>query len=45
MMDVEEEQARKSPRNLDAEQALLGALLWTNEVYHKVSAWLKPEHF
>jgi len=33
------------PRNIEAEQALLGALLRDNEVYHQVSDWLKTGHF
>jgi replicative DNA helicase len=33
------------PHNIEAEQALLGALLFDNEVYHRVSDWLKPDHF
>jgi replicative DNA helicase len=36
---------RISPSNLEAEQALLGALLLSNEAYYKVSSFLKPEHF
>ena len=34
-----------APHNLDAEQAFLGALLYDNEVYHRVADWLKPAHF
>jgi replicative DNA helicase len=34
-----------APHNLDAEQAFLGALLYDNEVFHKVADWLKTEHF
>ena len=33
------------PHNLEAEQALLGALLFDNEVYQQVGDWLKPDHF
>jgi len=33
------------PHNIEAEQALLGALLFDNEVYHRVGDWLKPDHF
>ncbi len=33
------------PHNLDAEQALLGALLYDNEVYNRVGGFLKSEHF
>jgi replicative DNA helicase len=37
--------ARIPPHNYEAEQALLGALLANNEVYYKVSEFLRPEHF
>ncbi|MAK64543.1 MAG: replicative DNA helicase [Maricaulis sp.] len=30
---------------MDAEQAFLGALLYDNELFHRVADWLKPEHF
>ena len=33
------------PHNIEAEQALLGALLFDNEVYQRVGDWLKPDHF
>ncbi len=33
------------PHNIDAEQALLGALLFDNETYHRVSDFLRPDHF
>ena len=33
------------PINIEAEQALLGALLWNNDAYDRVSNVLKPEHF
>jgi replicative DNA helicase len=33
------------PHNLDAEQALLGALLLDNDVWQEVGDWLRPEHF
>jgi replicative DNA helicase len=36
---------RKAPYSLDAEQALLGAILYDNEVFYKVNGYLKPEHF
>lgn len=35
----------KLPQNLEAEQALLGALLANNKAFEKVSEFLKPEHF
>ncbi|WP_417488379.1 DnaB-like helicase N-terminal domain-containing protein, partial [Maricaulis sp.] len=34
-----------APHNLDAEQAFLGALLYDNEMFHRVADWLKAEHF
>ena len=33
------------PHDADAEQALLGALLYDNEIYHRVSSIIKPQHF
>ena len=33
------------PQNIEAEQALLGALLVNNDVYDKVQNVLRPEHF
>lgn len=36
---------RIAPHNIEAEQALLGALLINNEAYDRVSDFLKPEHF
>lgn len=36
---------RTQPHNIDAEQALLGAILINNEAYHRVSEYLRPEHF
>jgi replicative DNA helicase len=36
---------RTPPHNYEAEQALLGALLANNEVYNRVSEFLRPEHF
>jgi hypothetical protein len=33
------------PHNIEAEQALLGAILVNNECFHHVSDFLKPEHF
>ncbi|WP_428409711.1 replicative DNA helicase [Hyphococcus sp.] len=35
----------KLPVSLDAEQAILGAILFDNEIYYRVSTFLKPEHF
>ncbi len=36
---------RVPPHNYEAEQALLGALLANNEVYNRVSEYLRAEHF
>jgi replicative DNA helicase len=36
---------RLPPANLEAEQALLGALLANNRAYERVSEFLAPEHF
>jgi replicative DNA helicase len=36
---------RLPPANLEAEQALLGALLSNNKAYERVSEYLAPEHF
>jgi len=33
------------PVNIDAEQAILGAILFDNEIYYRVSSYLKAEHF
>ncbi len=35
----------KIPVSLDAEQAILGAILFDNEIYYRASAFLKHEHF
>ena len=36
---------RQAPSNLEAEQALLGAILVNNRAYEKISEFLKPFHF
>ena len=36
---------RSPPKNLEAEQALLGAILVNNEAIHRVANFLEPEHF
>jgi replicative DNA helicase len=36
---------RQAPHNLEAEQALLGAILVNNEAMDRVSAFLEPQHF
>ncbi len=37
--------SEKAPHNLDAEQALLGALLLDNEVYNRIGDFLAARHF
>ncbi len=34
-----------TPYNIDAEQNILGAILFDNEVYNRISGFLKAEHF
>jgi replicative DNA helicase len=36
---------RAAPHNIDAEQALLGAMLVNNEAHDRVSSFLDPHHF
>ncbi len=36
---------RVAPHNVEAEQALLGAILVNNDAFDRVSDFLKPEHF
>jgi len=42
---MEELDVTRLPRNIEAEQALLGALLANNKAYEKISEFLKAEHF
>ncbi len=35
---------RVPPHNIDAEQALLGAIMVNNDAYYRVSDFLLPEH-
>jgi len=42
---MEELDVTRLPRNIEAEQALLGALLANNKAYEKISEFLRPEHF
>ena len=37
--------SRQAPHNLEAEQALLGAILVNNEAMDRVSSFLEPHHF
>ena len=36
---------RSAPHNIEAEQALLGAILVNNEAFYRVSDFLQPTHF
>ncbi|HEV7256114.1 MAG TPA: replicative DNA helicase [Mesorhizobium sp.] len=36
---------REAPNNMEAEQALLGAVLVNNDAFYRVSDFLKPNHF
>jgi replicative DNA helicase len=36
---------RTAPQNIEAEQALLGAILVNNEAFYRVSDFLEPNHF
>ena len=36
---------RQAPHNIEAEQALLGAMLVNNEAFYRVSDFLEPKHF
>jgi replicative DNA helicase len=42
---ADEKSFRLAPQNLDAEQALLGAILVNNEAFYRVSDFLLAEHF
>ena len=42
---MEKIDANSLPQNIEAEQALLGALLANNKAYEQVSDFLKPAHF
>ena len=43
--DKEELTFRQPPHNMEAEQALLGAILVNNEALHHIGSSLRPEHF
>ena len=44
-VDAPDEPTRTPPQNLEAEQALLGAILSNNEAADRVTQFLGPEHF
>jgi replicative DNA helicase len=41
----DEKSFRLAPHNVEAEQALLGAILVNNEAFYRVADFLEPEHF
>ena len=45
MVKPGEPQYREAPNNVEAEQALLGAILMNNDAFYRVSDFLKPAHF
>ncbi|GGK17665.1 replicative DNA helicase [Salinarimonas ramus] len=44
-LDEPDREFRLAPSNVEAEQALIGAILVNNEAYYRVSDFLLPEHF
>src|SRR5690606_24809146 len=42
---AEDKSFRVAPHNVEAEQALLGAILINNEAFYRVADFLEPEHF
>src|SRR5919112_485265 len=44
-LEAAEPQFRTPSNNIDAEQALLGAILVNNDAYYRVSDFLEPAHF
>ena len=45
MLKMEKVDVNKLPKNIEAEQALIGALLVNNKAYEKISEILKPAYF
>ncbi|MEP0520959.1 MAG: replicative DNA helicase [Hyphomicrobiales bacterium] len=45
LQEQSDDSYRLAPHNLEAEQALLGAILINNEAFYRVSDFLEPEHF
>lgn len=43
--DANDPSYRVAPHNIEAEQALLGAILVNNDAFDRISDFLKPEHF
>jgi replicative DNA helicase len=44
-LDAREPEYRVQPQNIEAEQALLGAILVNNDAFYRVSDFLLPDHF
>ena len=42
---AEDKSFRLAPHNVEAEQALLGAILLNNDAFYRVSDFLEPVHF
>jgi replicative DNA helicase len=45
LADATAPQYRSAPHNIEAEQALIGAILVNNEAFYRVSDFLDPQHF
>src|SRR5262245_54119405 len=45
VVDQPEPSYRQAPHNIEAEQALLGAILVNNEAFYRVSDFLERNHF
>jgi replicative DNA helicase len=45
LADANAPQYRSAPHNIEAEQALIGAILVNNEAFYRVSDFLDPSHF
>jgi replicative DNA helicase len=45
LADATAPQYRSAPHNIEAEQALIGAVLVNNEAFYRVSDFLDPQHF
>ena len=45
MRDQQDPLYRVAPHNIEAEQALLGAIMINNDAFYRVSDFLKPTHF
>ncbi|MBT8472049.1 MAG: replicative DNA helicase [Marinicaulis sp.] len=44
-LSIDQETDEKRPASLDAEQSILGAVLFDNEIFYRASSFLKSEHF